>query len=77
MSKILRIQELTLSQQEACKLIYLDNIASQSDSKFTVADDFANPSSTHEKGRLAFEALEKAREDFVKLIGANRPSEII
>ena len=39
-------------------------------------DGFGNPSSAHKKGEQASEAIEKAREEFAKLIGAN-PNEII
>lgn len=66
-----------MSQQEACKKIYLDNAASQSNPEFSVPDNFANPNSTHDSGREAFEVLENARETIAKLIGAKRPSEII
>lgn len=59
------------------KTIYLDSLASASSSEFAVTDNFANPNSIHEAGRDAFAVMEAAREDFAKLIGAKRPSEII
>ena len=59
------------------KYIYLDTAATASSSKFEVADNFANPNSTHAAGRDSFEALEHARETMMTAIGAKRPSEIV
>lgn len=59
------------------KYIYLDSAASASSAFFDVSDNFANPNSTHDAGRDAFEVLEQARECMASIIGAKRPSEII
>ncbi len=37
----------------------------------------ANPNSLHTSGRLAFEALEQARSELARALGARRPSEIV
>lgn len=74
---------LTLSQPETSKMIYLDAAASASNATFcsgqnlALEDNFANPNAIHEAGRDAFAVLEAARENFAKMIGAKRPSEII
>lgn len=57
--------------------IYLDSAASASNPKFHVIDNFANPNSTHDAGRIAFSVLENSREEIAKCIGAKRPSELI
>lgn len=57
--------------------VYLDAAASSSSDAFYCADNFANPNAIHEAGRDAFAILESARENFARIIGAKRPSEII
>lgn len=57
--------------------VYLDAAASASAGDAEIFDNFANPNATHDAGRVAFAALEEAREKFAKTIGAKRPSEII
>ena len=37
----------------------------------------ANPNSLHTSGRAAFAALERARTDVARAVGAKRPSEIV
>ena len=37
----------------------------------------ANPNSLHTSGRAAFAALERARADIARALGAKRPSEIV
>lgn len=68
---------LLLQKMPNSKYIYFDSAASNSLSEFSVVDNFANPNATHDAGRDAFAALEKARENFAYCIGAKRPSEII
>lgn len=59
------------------KYIYLDSAASDSNPKFYVMDDFANPNSVHDAGRDSFAILESSRKSIAKAINAKRPSEIV
>ena len=72
-----------MSQPETSNFIYLDSAGSASNATFcseqnlALEDNFANPNAIHEAGREAFAVMESARENFAKMIGAKRPSEIV